>query len=97
MGEASSPRFTLVVGNRAYSSWSLRAWLCVKKATRCARHGQTLREVQVDLAGAGSAAAYETLRQYSPTGKLPALRDDGEGICVWDSLAIAEVRTREQS
>ena len=83
------PRFTIVVGNRAYSSWSLRAWLCVRRATQGDKRS-LVKDIQIDLAGAGSAAAYERLREYSPTGKLPALRDDVEKITVWDSLAIAE-------
>ena len=70
---------TLVIGNKNYSSWSLRAWLLMQVA------GIAFREVRIALYGAG--AKQEILR-YSPSGKVPCLVD-GE-VHVWDSLAIAE-------
>ena len=65
---ATMPRFTLVVGNRAYSRWSLRAYLCVKRAA------PGTREVQIDLAGAGSAAAYEKVREGARARRRAARR-----------------------
>ncbi len=73
------PEFTLVLGNKAYSSWSLRAWLLLK------RSGATFEEVVVPLDRPGFKAA---ILAYSPSGRVPALVA-GE-LTVWDSLAIAE-------
>ena len=69
----------LVVGNKNYSSWSLRPWLLMKVA------GIAFSEVRIPLYGPG--AKQEVLR-YSPSGKVPCLVD-GE-THVWDSLAIME-------
>jgi glutathione S-transferase len=69
----------LVVGNKNYSSWSLRPWLLLRKA------GIAFEEHRVPLYLPQSKA--ELLR-FSPAGKVPALID-GE-LTVWDSLAICE-------
>ncbi len=69
----------LVVGNKNYSSWSLRAWLAMKVL------GIPFRELRIPLYGAGSK---EKVLQHSPAGKVPCLVD-GE-TRVWDSLAILE-------
>ena len=69
----------LVIGNKNYSSWSLRAWLILTKLNI------EFEEVRVPLFCQGYK---EKLLQYSPTGKVPVyLKDD---LVVWDSLAIAE-------
>jgi len=80
------PRLELVVGNKAYSSWSLRAWL----ALRVAAGSGHFRETNVLLAGAGSDANRDDLWRHSPTGKVPSLKDHRLDITVWDSLAICE-------
>jgi glutathione S-transferase len=72
-------QFTLVVGNKNYSSWSLRGWL----ATRAAE--VAFDEVLVRLSEPGSKAE---LLKHSPAGKVPVLKH-GERV-VWDSLAIVE-------
>ncbi len=69
----------LVVGNKNYSSWSLRAWLAMMVL------GIPFRELRIPLYGAGSK---EKVLQHSPAGKVPCLVD-GE-TRVWDSLAILE-------
>jgi glutathione S-transferase len=69
----------LVIGNKNYSSWSLRPWLLLRQA------GIDFEEVQVRLF-TGSFTA--EIARYSPAGKVPALVD-GE-VTVWDSLAISE-------
>lgn len=69
----------LIIGNKAYSSWSLRPWLALRVA------GIAFEETVVPLYEQGSS---EKIRQFSPTGKVPCLVD-GE-ITVWDSLAILE-------
>jgi glutathione S-transferase len=69
----------LIIGNRNYSSWSLRAWLV---AARC---GMPLEVVRLPLDTPEFAARVHAL---SPSGRVPALQLDG--FQVWDSLAIAE-------
>ena len=73
----------LVIGNKNYSSWSMRPWVLMKQA------GIAFEEIQVrfDSFEAGSIFK-KTLRQHSPVGKVPVLIDDG--FPVWDTLAIAE-------
>jgi len=72
-------RLTLVIGNRNYSSWSLRPWLLLH------RFGQTFIEVRIAL---GKPDTRARLQQYSPTLKVPVLIHDS--FTVWDSLAICE-------
>ncbi len=69
----------LVIGNRNYSSWSLRAWLLLAEA------GIDFDEHRIALDLPGTAAE---LKKYSPAGRVPVLLLDGDAI--WDSLAIAE-------
>jgi glutathione S-transferase len=69
----------LVIGNRNYSSWSLRPWLALKQA------GLPFTEIPIRLNEAGSKAE---IYKYSPSGKVPCLID-GETL-IWDSLAICE-------
>ena len=69
----------LVVGNKNYSSWSLRAWLAMKVL------GLPFEEKRIPLYVPG---AREEILRYSPAGKVPCLID-GE-LRVWDSLAILE-------
>lgn len=68
----------LIIGDKAYSTWSLRPWLVLK---RC---GALFDEVIIPLNRPDTAAR---IAEYSPTGKVPALRVEGETI--WDSMAIA--------
>lgn len=79
MTESKPPVVRLVCGNQNYSSWSLRAWLCLRRAGIDAR----LTVLPMD-----TPEFYERIGQYSPTGRVPVLWLDDE--CVWDSLAIAE-------
>ena len=69
----------LVIGDKAFSSWSLRPWLVLKRV------GAPFSEILVDLRQPTTAAE---IARYSPSGKVPALRD-GDTV-VWDSLAICE-------
>ncbi len=69
----------LYIGNKNYSSWSLRGWLAVKLS------GEPFEEVQVELAGMGPTPANTA---FSPSGLVPCLHD-GDAVA-WDSLAIAE-------
>jgi glutathione S-transferase len=70
---------TLVIGNKNYSSWSLRAWLLAKHV------GAVFDEIVVAL---DSPETREQIELHSPSGRVPLLRD-GE-LRVWDSLAICE-------
>ncbi len=70
---------TLVIGNKNYSSWSMRPWLVLRQA------GIPFAEVRIPLYRPDSAAE---LAAWSPSGKVPALHDGD--IRVWDSLAICE-------
>lgn len=69
----------LVIGNKNYSSWSMRPWIAMKAA------GIAFEEVLIPLYGPGSA---EQILRYSPAGKVPILHDGD--FAVWDSLAILE-------
>jgi glutathione S-transferase len=71
--------FTLAIGNKNYSSWSLRGWLMVKLA------GIDFEEVVVPLDLPDTPAS---IRKYSPSGRVPVLLH--RGLPVWESLAIAE-------
>jgi glutathione S-transferase len=71
--------YTLVIGNKAYSSWSLRPWLLMRYA------GIAFDEVRIPLYQDGHVAK---IRGYSAAGKVPVLIDGG--ITVWESLAICE-------
>jgi glutathione S-transferase len=70
---------TLVLGNKAYSSWSLRPWLMLKHV------GVPFTEVVIPLRRPDSKAR---ILEHSPSGKVPLLKH-GERT-VWDSLAIGE-------
>ena len=70
--------YTLYLGNKNYSSWSLRGYLVTRLS------GAPFREVPVGLTGTFNS---DNLR-FSPTALVPALHDGT--IQVWDSLAIAE-------
>ena len=73
------PAFTIVLGNKAYSSWSLRGWLLLT------RSGAAFEEVVVPLDRPGFKAE---ILAHSPSGRVPTLKADG--LTIWDSLAIAE-------
>jgi glutathione S-transferase len=72
-------RLTLVIGNRNYSSWSLRAGLVM------AASGAPYETVVVPL---GMHDTRENILKHSPSGRVPSLVDGD--LVVWDSLAIAE-------
>ena len=73
----------LYVGNKNYSSWSMRPWVLLKQA------GIPFEEVMVrfDSFAPGSTFRH-TMDPISPTGKVPLLQDGD--LTVWDTLAIAE-------
>src|SRR5258705_13350369 len=71
--------FKLIIGNKNYSSWSLRAWIAMKVA------GITFDEEVISLDAKDFKARVTTI---SGTGKVPALADGN--VRVWESLAILE-------
>ena len=71
--------YKLYIGNKNYSSWSLRGWLVTRLS------GAAFEEVHVPLVGRGPNPAN---RGFSPSGYVPCLHDGS--TVVWDSLAIAE-------
>ena len=69
----------LVIGNKNYSSWSLRAWLYLRES------GIDFEEIQLHL---DTEEFAEEVRRYTPAGRVPVLID--ADVTVWDSMAILE-------
>lgn len=73
----------LYVGNKNYSSWSMRPWVLMKQA------GIPFEEVMVRFDSFAPGSQFRTVMDpLSPTGKVPVLVDGA--LTVWDTLAIAE-------
>jgi glutathione S-transferase len=73
----------LYIGNKNYSSWSMRPWVLLKQA------GIAFEEVKVRFDSFEPQSTFkQNLRSVTPAGKVPVLVDDG--LVVWDTLAIAE-------
>jgi glutathione S-transferase len=73
------PELTLIIGNRNYSSWSLRPWILLQHL------GLEFTEQQIPLDLADSAAR---IRAINPAGRVPVLWH-GE-LMIWESIAIGE-------
>jgi glutathione S-transferase len=69
----------LIIGNKNYSSWSLRAWLILSEA------GIAFEEHRIAL---DTPATATELKKSAPAGRVPVLILDGHAV--WDSMAIAE-------
>jgi len=70
---------TLVIGNRNYSSWSLRPWILLRHL------GLPFREIRLAL----DTPEFEAgVARYSPTRRVPVLLDGA--VTVWESTAILE-------
>ena len=78
-----SARYTLFIGSKNTSSWSLRPWLAMKMAKL------PFDEVLVVLRRPETPAE---IKVHSPSGKVPALKieEGGRSETIWDSLAICE-------
>lgn len=80
--------YTLAIGDRAYSSWSLRGWLMF------ARFGLP---VSIETAAMYTPAFQDLLAGFGAARLVPALRvtggDGGPDFVVWDTMAIAETLT----
>src|SRR5216683_3639990 len=70
---------TIYLGNKNYSSWSLRPWLALKQT------GVAFDEEVIPLS---EPTTRSTILRYSPSGKVPALKHNE--LTVWDGLAICE-------
>ncbi len=84
MKDAQKP--LLIIGNKNYSSWSLRAWLLLKA------FDVDFDEQLIELL---HPSATQVLDEHSPTGKVPVLIygqdkvNNSDKVTVWDTLAIA--------
>ncbi|MBP6544252.1 MAG: glutathione S-transferase family protein [Piscinibacter sp.] len=73
----------LYIGNKNYSSWSMRPWVLLTQA------GIAFEEVNIRFDAFTPESAFKTeLARHTPAGRVPVLVD--EGFAVWDTLAIAE-------
>ena len=72
------PTGKLYIGNRRYSSWSLRGWLCVRLA------GLEVEDIVLPMEASSTAA----IKAATPAGLVPYL--EHQGARIWESLAIAE-------
>ena len=75
---------TLVIGNKNYSSWSMRPWVLMRA------HGIAFEEIQIPLRQRDSD---ERKLAYSPAGRVPVLVDGD--LRIWDSIAIFEYLAEE--
>ncbi len=73
------PELALVIGNKNYSSWSLRPWMLMKHL------GVEFREIQLQL---DTPEFKDELAKFGPSGRVPVLKSGD--LTVWDSLAICE-------
>lgn len=77
------PMLTLYIGNKNYSSWSMRPWVLLKQA------GIPFQEVKIRFDALDAESEFKrSVLKINPAGRVPALADDG--FVVWDTLAIAE-------
>jgi glutathione S-transferase len=73
----------LYIGNKNYSSWSMRPWVLLRQA------GIAFEEVRVRFDSFDAGSEFKrTISAVNPTGKVPVLADGD--LVVWDTLAIAE-------
>jgi len=73
----------LIIGNKNYSSWSMRPWVLMRQA------GIPFEEIRIRFDSFAADSVFkQRVTAINPVGKVPALVDDG--FAVWDSLAIAE-------
>jgi glutathione S-transferase len=78
--------YTLIVGTKGWSSWSLRPYLALSAT------GQPFKEILIQLRATQHNATRDTIRKFSGAGRVPVLQieEAGKTVTVWDSLAICE-------
>jgi glutathione S-transferase len=78
--------YTLIVGTKAWSSWSLRPYLALSAT------GQPFAETVIRLRETQHNTTRDTIRKFSGAGRVPVLtiEEGGKTVMVWDSLAICE-------
>jgi glutathione S-transferase len=77
------PVLKLYIGNKNYSSWSMRPWVAMRQA------GIPFEEIKLRFDSFDAQSDFKrSLRSLNPVGKVPVLDDDG--FAVWDTLAICE-------
>ena len=74
--------YTLFIGNKNYSSWSLRPWVLMSVLDI------PFEEQVMAFTAGGYGASHDTFRNFSPSGLVPCLHDDD--TVVWESLGIIE-------
>jgi len=72
----------LVIGNKNYSSWSMRPWVLMR------HFGIAIHEIKLRFDFTPGSEFYRELARYTPAGRVPVLLIDG--FAVWDTLAIVE-------
>jgi len=79
-------QYTLILGTRNWSSWSLRPYVALMAT------GQPFEEVTIKLRVQQHPTTRDTILAHSPSGKVPVLKiaEGGRTHTVWDSLAICE-------
>ena len=75
-------KLALVVGNKNYSSWSMRPWVLLRQAQI------PFEEIQLKFDESSGGLRVAGIDKYSAAGKVPVLLIDGQQV--WDSLAICE-------
>ncbi len=76
----------LYIGNKNYSSWSMRPWVLLKQANI------SFKEIKIRFDSFEPGSTFKnTINTLTPTGKVPVLINDAcDDLVVWDTLAIAE-------
>jgi glutathione S-transferase len=79
-------QYTLIVGTRSWSSWSLRPYVALRAT------GVAFDTVDIRLRKKDAPTTREQILNFSPAGKVPVLTiaENGKSLTVWDSLAICE-------
>ena len=78
--------YTLVIGTKNWSSWSLRPYLAMRAT------GAPFEEIVIRLRAKEAPTTRDQILKHSPAGRVPVLKiaDGGKTVTVWDSLAICE-------
>ncbi len=79
-------QYTLVVGTRSWSSWSLRPYVALRAT------GAAFETLDISLRQKDAPTTREQILNFSSAGKVPVLKvkENGKPLTVWDSLAICE-------